>query len=38
MAHVHQAVEDLRALDWKLDDITVAPVLTLEDGETEAAV
>ncbi|GAA1165285.1 cation transporter [Ornithinimicrobium humiphilum] len=37
MARVHQAVEDLRAMDWKLDDITVAPVRTLEEGETETA-
>ncbi len=38
LTRVHQAVEDLRAMDWKLDDITVAPVLSLEEGETETAV
>jgi divalent metal cation (Fe/Co/Zn/Cd) transporter len=38
LRRVHQAVEDLRAMDWKLDDITVAPVRSLDEGETETAI
>ena len=35
---VDQAVADLRAMDWKIDDITVAPVSSIEEGESEQEV
>ena len=38
MARIHQTVEDLRAMDWKLDDITVAPVRSLAEGEADQQV
>ena len=37
LARLHQLGEDLRAMDWKIDDVTVAPVLDLDDGETRTA-
>ena len=37
LARIHQTVEDLRAMDWKLDDITVAPVRSLREGQTQTA-
>ncbi|GGK76885.1 cation diffusion facilitator family transporter [Ornithinimicrobium pekingense] len=37
LARIDQTVEDLRAMDWKLDDITVAPVRSLREGETQTA-
>ena len=35
MARLTQVVEDLRALDWKIEDVAVAPVRRLEDSCAE---
>lgn len=37
LARLHQVTEDLRAMDWKLDDVTVTPVLRIDEGESDAA-
>ena len=37
LARLHRVSEDLRALDWKIDDVTVAPVQHVDEGQTMAA-
>ncbi|WP_134774160.1 cation diffusion facilitator family transporter [Ornithinimicrobium flavum] len=37
LARLHQVTEDLRAMDWKLDDVTVSPALRIDEGETTSA-
>ncbi|MGO0575417.1 cation diffusion facilitator family transporter [Ornithinimicrobium panacihumi] len=34
---LHQVGEDLRAMDWKLQDVTVSPALRIDEGERTAA-
>lgn len=33
LERLHQVTEDLRAMDWKLDDVTVSPALHVDEGE-----
>jgi hypothetical protein len=37
LARLHQVTEDLRAMDWKLDDVTVSPALRIDEGERTSA-
>jgi cation diffusion facilitator family transporter len=36
LARLAQVGDDLRAMDWKIDDVTIAPVQQVDQGETPA--
>lgn len=35
LVRLHQVTQDVQAMDWKLDDVTVTPVLRIDEGETQ---
>jgi cation diffusion facilitator family transporter len=37
LTRLHQVTEDLRAMDWKVDDVTVSPALRIDEGERTSA-